>query len=89
MIIKDQILANVKILVTPNILTETDNLLRGDKRMLSMLRRLIHKSSVEEICIKSKVVAKRDEFERLGVTDCGLLEVITPKTPLLSAPILI
>ena len=80
-----QMLANVEqILVTPNILTETSNLLDGDERMAEMLRKLICTSYVKEIYVKSRMVVERDEFKRLGLTDCGLLKVITPETPLLS-----
>ena len=80
-----QILADVKqILVTPNILTETNNLLGDDKRMAEMLKKLIHSSYIKEIYVKSRMVIERDEFEWLGLTDCGLLMVITPETPLLS-----
>lgn len=80
-----RMLADVKqILVTPNILTETNNLLDGDERMAEMLRKLICTSYIKEIYVKSRMVVERDEFRRLGLTDCGLLEVITPETPLLS-----
>lgn len=80
-----QILADVKqILVTPNILTETNNLLGDDERMVEMLKKLIHTSYIKEIYVKSRMVIERDEFAWLGLTDCGLLMVITPETPLLS-----
>lgn len=80
-----EMLVSVKqILVTPNILTETYHLLRDDKRMVAMLRSLIQSSCIKEIYIDSQAVTKRDEFEKLGLTDCGLLEAATPKTPLLS-----
>lgn len=81
-----QMLASVKrILVTPNTLTETSNLVCGDERMAAMLRKLIQSSHIEEVYIDSRTATGRGEFEWLGLTDCGLLELITPETPLLSA----
>lgn len=53
--------------------------------MVVLLKKMIRSSSVKEVYIDSRTVAVRDEFERLGLADCGLLAVITPETPLLTA----
>lgn len=53
--------------------------------MAGMLRRLIRSSHIEEVYIDSRKATERDEFEQLGLTDCGLLEAVTPETPLLTA----
>lgn len=73
-----------QLFVTPSILTEVSNLLCRNKEMATALRDFIHSPSVEEVRIDSKVVVKRVEFIRLGLTDCGLLEVVKPETPLLT-----
>ena len=76
-----------KLLVTPNILTETSNLLRqieSGSRMLDMLQSVIKSPLIKEIPTVSKLVSCRKEFNRLGLTDTALLEVITPKTPLIT-----
>ena len=81
-----RMLENVKErLVTPNILTETSNMLCDDKRFVALLRDMIQTSCVTEIYVESRAASKRGEFEHLGLTDCGLLELVTPKTPLLTA----
>ena len=73
-----------RILVTSNILTETSNLLCNDKRMVMALRNFILSPYVEGVCIGSRVAVNSTAFERLGLTDCGLLEVIKCETPLLT-----
>ena len=75
------------IVVTPNVLTETSNLLgyqRDDDwgNLSIMLKRLI--DEVVEVVIPSKDAAARSEFEALGLTDAGLLTVASPSRPLLT-----
>ena len=76
-----------KILVTPNTLTEASNLLaqHGEpqrSRFFEMLGILIGES--EEIAVTSKAVSQNSEFTRLGLTDAGLLEVISNSNPLIT-----
>ena len=70
------------VFVTPNTLTETSNLLEnsGDSRFLEKLRSLIEGS--EEVVVESSRAAQNSEFNRLGLTDAVLLEVISPARPL-------
>lgn len=76
-----------KILVTPNTLTEASNLLaqHGESqrsRFFEMLGILIDES--EEIVVTSKAISQNSEFARLGLTDAGLLEVISNSNPLIT-----
>ena len=76
-----------KILVTPNTLTEASNLLaqHGEperSRFFEVLRILIEEN--EEIVVTSKTASQNVEFKRLGLTDAGLLEVISNSNPLIT-----
>ena len=76
-----------KILVTPNTLTEASNLLaqHGEperSRFFEVLRILIEEN--EEIVVTSKTASQNAEFARLGLTDAGLLEVISNSNPLIT-----
>ena len=76
-----------RVLVTPNTLTETSNLLaqhREPERSLffDRLRFIIHES--EEIVVASAVASSNSAFNRLGLTDAALLEIVTPETPLVT-----
>ena len=77
-----------RILVTPNTLTETSNLLSQHadperSRLLETLRFLIQHT--EEIVVASVDASAEDEFERLGLADAALLHVATPETPVITA----
>ena len=50
--------------------------------MLRRLKYIIHES--EEVVVASAVGANNSQFERLGLTDAALLEVITSRTPLVT-----
>ena len=65
--------------VTPNVLTETSNLLRGlrDPRLMERLRRLVEQS--REIPIESKIAVRNKKFPQVGLADAALLEVISAK----------
>ena len=76
-----------QILVTPNALTETSNLLshHGEpqrSRFFDTFRPLIeiHK----EIVVTSRQASTNPYFNRLGLTDAALLEAVTTETPLLT-----
>ena len=70
--------------VTPNVLTETSNLLQGlgDPRLMERLRRLVEQS--REIPIESKIAVRHKKFPQVGLADAALLEVISAKKPLLT-----
>lgn len=79
------IIRNVQIFVTPHTLAETSNLLAKkplDKRLLVGLRALIVGS--DEITVLGKAAASQRHFLRLGLSDAGLLKVISPQRPLLT-----
>ena len=75
------------VLVTPNTLTETSNLLsqHGEpvrSSLLKALRRMIY--NTREVVVASEQAARNQAFDRLGLTDAALLEIISPETPLLT-----
>lgn len=76
-----------RVLVTPNTLTETSNLLAQHKdpersRFFDRLRFLIEES--EEVVVASKVASRNSCFRRLGLTDAALLEAVTEERPLIT-----
>ena len=76
-----------RVFVTPNTLTETSNLLAQHaeperSRFFDRLRFIIQES--EEIVVASAVASSNSAFNRLGLTDAALLEVVTPETPLVT-----
>ena len=76
-----------RVLVMPNTLTETSNLLAQHadperSRFFDMLRFLIQES--EEVVVASAKASANDSFNRLGLTDAALLEAITEDTPLVT-----
>lgn len=83
----DLIRPRARILVTPNTLTETSNLIAQHREpqrsvFVEMLRWVIENS--EEVVVASAVASRNRVFGRLGLTDAALLEVITAETPLLT-----
>lgn len=76
--------------VTPNTLTEASNLLRNygepDRTRLSdTLAALINES--REVVVLSVDAAANVAYQRLGLTDAGLLEVISADRPLLTVDV--
>lgn len=76
--------------VTPNTLTEASNLLRNygepDRTRLSnTLAALINES--REVVVRSVDAAANVAYQRLGLTDAGLLEVISADRPLLTVDV--
>ena len=66
-----------RVLITPNILTETSNLLTqieepARKRLLDTLAIIIGETHEEYVA--SRTVSMRTEFSRFGLTDSGILE---------------
>ena len=77
-----------RVFVTPNILTETSNLLgqHGEPErsyFLEALRSVIQ--DTEEVFVSSESAASNAEFIRLGLTDAVLLESVTEDIPLITA----
>lgn len=76
-----------RVFVTPNTLTETSNLLSQHKEpersfFFERLRFVIEES--EEVVVASMAASQNDSFQRLGLTDAALLEVITEERPLIT-----
>ena len=76
-----------RVLVTPNTLTETSNLLglHGEperSRFFERLRLIIEQT--EEIVVASANASSNNAFTRLGLTDAALLEVATKETPIIT-----
>jgi hypothetical protein len=69
-----------KIYATPNILTEASSLVRqiGDpaRSEITHFFKIVIEQLIDEKYIQSKVAAKRDEFPKLGLTDCALIEAL-------------
>lgn len=77
-----------RVIVTPNTLTETSNLLgyvaEPDRSYLfHVFRELI--GSAEEKYYESGQSSRRPEFPRLGLTDSAILEAVSDANPLLTA----
>ena len=76
-----------RVLVTPNTLTETSNLLAQHadperSRFFDRLRVFIQET--EEVVIASIQASSHSAFGRLGLTDAALLQVATKETPLVT-----
>ena len=73
-----------RVFVTPNVLTETSNLLadRSDPRFLRQLGSLIENS--DEITVASRTAAGNRMFSRLGLSDAALLEAVSVERPLIT-----
>ena len=76
-----------QVLVTPNTLTETSNLLgqHGEpqrSRFFDTFRSLIEIN--KEIVMTSLEASRNASFRRLGLTDAALLEVVTVEAPLVT-----
>ncbi len=76
-----------RVYVTPNTLTETSNLLGQHaeperSRFFERFHFIIQES--EEVTVASVEASSNSAFNRLGLTDAALLEVVTPETPLVT-----
>ena len=76
-------------MVTPNVLTEASNLLAQHSdpersRFFDVFRDLI--DNTQETFVSSKIAASNGAFRRLGITDAGLLEVVSKSNPLITVP---
>ena len=81
------LLRPVRVLVTPNTLTETSNLLAQHaeperSRFFRRLQFIIRES--KEVVVASVDASVNSAFGRLGLTDAALLEAVSPDTPLIT-----
>ena len=82
--------AAVKIVVTPNTLTETSNLVAyiaepARTRIYQTFRAIVAADGTEERYAESKIAVNRKEFERIGLTDSCLLQIATVPHLILTA----
>lgn len=80
----------VKIVVTPNILTEASNLAGyiaepARTHIYEAFRAVVAAADTEEQYAQSKLVVTGPEFTRIGLTDTGILQITTPSRMLLTA----
>jgi hypothetical protein len=78
-----------RIVVTPNILTECSNPLRqiGDPactELTAILKTLVEGDDLDERYLSSREAVRVVDFPRLGLTDAGVLEVVSRDLPLLT-----
>lgn len=76
-----------EIIVTPNVLTETSNLLaqvQEPARTRVMRQLAVIVPTQREEYVASAEITRRTDFVRLGLTDCGLLDVIGDELVLLT-----
>ena len=88
-LLQEQLSVATEVIVTPNTLTETSNLIDhiadpARKHIYDLLRELLRSSSSSEVYIPSQSAAERPELPRLGLTDCALLDVCSGGTPLIT-----
>ncbi len=88
-LLRDQLSAATQIIVTPNTLTETSNLIdhiaepaRG--QIYGTLRALVANPATRETYVPSVSASRRAELPRLGLTDCALLELVAQGLPLIT-----
>jgi hypothetical protein len=81
MILARILTAAEKLVVTPNILTETSNLLGSPKNpsdhaLFRTLAEIVETADIlEEVYVPSAEVAKTRQFQYLGLTDAGILSL--------------
>jgi hypothetical protein len=88
-ILHNLIFVTESIVVTPNILAETSNLIGqiGDPdrgRIFMVFRNLIHGHGVHEFFVKSDRAAAETNFIRLGLTDAAILSILDDTHTLLT-----
>jgi hypothetical protein len=84
-----QLSVATEIIVTPNTLTETSNLIDhiadpARTQIYKKLQALVNSPITKERYISSVVVSEKPELSRLGLTDCVLLDVCSTGTPLIT-----
>jgi hypothetical protein len=86
----DMLSAAKAIVVTPNTLTETSNLIKhinepARSHIYGFFQKLVKATETEERFIESRIAVDRPEFLRLGLTDSALLQVGAESHTLLTA----
>lgn len=79
-----------QVFVTPNTLTETSNLLAQHRepdrsRFFDMLHHVIQTS--REVVVTGADASSHNAFNRLGITDAALLEIVSARTPVVTVDI--
>lgn len=89
-LLREQLSVASAIVLTPNTLTETSNLIdhigepaRG--HIYQTLRNLLLLPESEEKYVPSKSATELPELPRLGLTDCALLDICANGVPLITA----
>ena len=86
--LEEMIRGGDRIIVTPNTLTETSNLLRAERGKVALALSQTLRAVIEgevEVVIPSAEVANRTEFVHLGLTDAVLIAIASPARTLLTA----
>ncbi len=86
-LLKSILSESADVMTTPNVMTEASNLARqfGDParaRITNVLGDIA--PCLQEIYVESSRAAKRAEFNRLGLTDCAILDALEPSHRLLT-----
>ena len=79
-LLKEQLSVATEIVVTPNTLTETSNLIDhidnpARSHIYGTLRQLLELPGAIETYVASREASARNALPRLGLTDCCLLEI--------------
>lgn len=88
-LLQEQLSVASEIVVTPNTLTETSNLIDhisdpARSQIYAKLVELLNLPEAREAYVSSRSATARQELPRLGLTDCALLEVCADGTPLIT-----
>lgn len=88
-LLREQLTVATEIVVTPNTLTETSNLIDhianpARSQIYEKLRQLLKLPNAKEMYVTSAAAVVRDELPQLGLTDCALLEICSNGTPLIT-----
>ena len=88
-LLQEQLSVATEIVVTPNTLTETSNLIDhiadpARTKIYETLRSLVKSPGAKEIYVASVGAVENSELPRLGLTDCVLLDACSTGTPLIT-----
>jgi hypothetical protein len=88
-LLQEQLSVATEIVVTPNTLTETSNLIDhiadpARTRIYETLRSLVKSPGAKEIYVASAGAVENSQLPHLGLTDCVLLDACSSQTPLIT-----
>lgn len=88
-LLKEQLSVATRIVITPNTLTETSNLIDhisdpARTRIYETLRSLVKSPGAKETYVASVRAVENPELSRLGLADCVLLDACSAGTPLMT-----